>query len=183
MPSDWSQDRYIEAYLFAAEALNSKRLPGTDLPYIVHVSLVSMEVLAALQEEPGIDGDLALTCALLHDVIEDGGIKSEQLEDEFGIAVAQGVSALSKDEGIPDKPTRMRDSLRRIQQQPREVWMVKMADRITNLMTPPGHWTSRKIENYRKEAIEIHSTLKSASGFLEKRLSSRIEAYGMFSHR
>ena len=31
--------------------------------------------------------------------------------------------------------------------QPIEVWMVKLADRITNLLPPPAHWNEEKIEN------------------------------------
>lgn len=42
------------------------------------------------------------------------------------------------------KKLQMQDSLRRIKSQPREVWMVKMADRITNLQPPPGHWSEEK---------------------------------------
>jgi len=41
----WNQDKVIQAYRFAAEALNHKKVPGTDLPYIVHVNLVSMETM------------------------------------------------------------------------------------------------------------------------------------------
>lgn len=33
----------------------------------------------------------------------------------------------------------MKDSLKRIKKQPKEISMVKMADRITNLQIPPGH--------------------------------------------
>ena len=174
----WDQDKYITAYLYAAKALNSKKFPGTDLPYMVHVSLVSMEVQAVLQVEPGLNGDLALQCALLHDVIEDGGKTYEQIENVFGTTVADGVSALSKNPEIADKAIQMQDSLRRIQQQPREVWIVKMADRITNLLPPPEHWTPQRIKDYKKEALEIYDSLHSANAFLAKRLQIKIKKYG-----
>jgi (p)ppGpp synthase/HD superfamily hydrolase len=180
MQLGWDQDKYIMAYLYAAEALNSKKVPGTDLPYMVHVSLVSMEVQAVLQVEPGLNGDLTLQCALLHDVIEDGGKTCGQLEEVFGTAVADGVSALSKNPQIPDKSIHMRDSLSRIRQQPREVWIVKMADRITNLQPPPEHWTSQRIEDYRKEAVEIYDSLHSANIFLAERLLVKTGKYENF---
>ena len=68
----WSQDKYIKALRNAAEAHNGQLFPGTDLPYLLHISLVSMEVMTAITTDQNKrDGDLAVQCALLHDVIED----------------------------------------------------------------------------------------------------------------
>lgn len=39
----WTQANYIKAYRFAAEAHNGQLFPGTDLPYIMHVTFVAME--------------------------------------------------------------------------------------------------------------------------------------------
>ena len=122
MEQNWSQDNYTQAYRFAAQAHLGQKVPGTDLPYIMHLSFVSMEVIAALGVELGRDGNLAVQCALLHDVIEDTDVTFDQVEAAFGQAVAHGVLALSKDATI-EKSRQMQDSLRRIQQQPREVWM------------------------------------------------------------
>jgi (p)ppGpp synthase/HD superfamily hydrolase len=180
MQLGWDQDTYIKAYRYAAEAHNGQKMPGTDLPYIMHVSLVSMEVLAALQADPGLDRDLALQCALLHDVMEDTGKTYTEINRLFGEMVAQGVSALSKNKEIPDKTIRMRDSLNRIQQQPREIWVVKLADRITNLQPPPKEWTTPKKEEYRKEAIEIYNTLHNASKLLADRLLMKIDRYKIY---
>jgi hypothetical protein len=36
---------------------NPDKVPGTELPYLVHVSLVSIEVLATLQVEAGLNED------------------------------------------------------------------------------------------------------------------------------
>ncbi len=181
MQLDWKQDEYTRAYLFAAEALNANSFPGTDLPYIVHISLVSMEVMAVLQMEHGLNADLALKCALLHDVIEDAGVTFEDLEATFGTPVAQGVSALSKNPRL-EKSLQIQDSLRRIRRQPNEVWMVKMADRISNLLPPPPNWTRQRAEAYRRDAIKIHDSLKSASAYLADRLAAKIEAYQQFLH-
>ena len=180
MRKHWSQDRYVEAYWFAAEAHNRQSLPGTDLPYIIHPSLVSMEIIAALDMEPGRDEDLAVQCALLHDVIEDGGKTFEQIKSEFGEAVAKGVLALSKDEGLA-KDLQLDDSLQRIRREPQEVWMVKLADRITNLRPPPHFWTAKKIARYREEAVRIHEVLREASQVLAGRLLKKIDDYGKFT--
>jgi (p)ppGpp synthase/HD superfamily hydrolase len=180
MKLSWDQDKYISAYRFAAEAHKGQPLPGSKcLPYIIHVSLVSMEIIAALQIEPGLNGNLAVQCALLHDVIEDTGVTFEKIKTDFGEPVAKGVDALTKNDKL-HKNMQMADCLNRVQQQPYEVWMVKLADRITNLQPPPKDWTRGKIVNYRKEAIEIHKMLGSASEFMATRLLNKIEVYKQF---
>ena len=188
MASEWSQDIYINAYRFAAEAhWNSDKrqlVPGTDIPYLMHFSLVAMEVIAALEKEAGLDGNLAIQCALLHDTIEDTDITYDELVESFGLAVADGVQSLSKDEAVgaaqpkqQRKERQMTDSLARVRQQPREVWMVKMADRITNLQPPPKHWTPEKISCYHEEACQIHQALMGASHYLAARLKEKIDGY------
>ena len=74
----------------------------------------------------------------------------------------------------------MRDSLHRIKQQPREIWMVKMADRITNLYHPPFYWTNEKILAYRDEALVIYQELYTANPQLAERLQQKIAAYPQF---
>lgn len=180
MASDsWSQDIYIKTCLFAAKLHQGQVVPDTDLPYMTHVNFVAMEVLAALAVEKGRNENLAVQCALLHDVIEDTDTTYEHVKAEFGQAVADGVQALSKDKSL-DKGIQLGDSLDRIRKQPREVWMVKLADRITNLQPPPSYWTKTKICHYREEALLILDALKEASPLLAERLSNKIEEYKGF---
>lgn len=173
----WSQDAFVRAYEYAARMHQNQKVPGGDLPYITHVSLVSMEVIASLDE--ACDGDLAVQCALLHDVLEDTASRREELVELFGPEVTAGVEALTKDPRL-DKGQRMEDSLRRIKRQPREIWMVKMADRITNLRRPPDFWSREKRLLYREEAALIHAELSPASEALAARLRSKIVEYGGF---
>lgn len=84
--------------------------------------------------------------------------------------------ALTKNKALPPAE-RMSDSLRRILEEPVEIGMVKLADRICNLAGPPGHWTAAKIAAYREEAVVINHSLKHCSGFLAARLQEKIEAY------
>ncbi|WP_310481318.1 HD domain-containing protein [Chamaesiphon sp. VAR_48_metabat_403] len=176
MRSNWDRDLYIKACLFAAKAHRGQLVPRSDLPYSIHLNLVSMEILAALSIESGCDGDLAVQCALLHDTIEDTDTSYEQIAALFGMNVADGVAALSKNPAL-EKSVQLADSLERIQQQPIAVWMVKLADRITNLQPPPTHWDVAKIRRYRDEAIEIHTHLQAASPYLAARLAQKIQNY------
>ena len=94
----------------------------------------------------------------------------------FGPKVLDGVQALTKNASLP-KSEAMADSLARIRSQPREVWAVKLADRITNLQPPPTHWTPEKIASYRNEAKIIHRALHDGHPFLGERLARKIEDY------
>lgn len=178
----WSPDKYTHALHFAAHAHHGQKVPGSDMPYLAHVCNVAMEVMTAIASAD--DGvaypDLAVQCALLHDVIEDAGVSYENVEALFGAAVADGVAALSKEEGLGSKSERMADSLRRIKTQPREIWMVKLADRITNLQPPPHYWKEPKIRDYHAEAVSIHEALGSAHEALAQRLSFKIEEYKQY---
>jgi len=181
-PSPWSQDLYIKAYRFAAHAHRWQRVPGTPLPYITHLSLVSMEIMAASSagelDSPG--ADLALQCALLHDVLEDTRVRYARLQELFGEDVAQSVQALTVIKKLP-KEEQMVECLRRIRQQPREIWMVKLADRITNLQPPPPRWSKARIRDYHQESQAIHAALGQASPLLSARLSVKIGEYAAFT--
>jgi (p)ppGpp synthase/HD superfamily hydrolase len=176
MTSNWDRELYIKACRFAAQAHRGQIVPGSDLPYLLHLNFVSMEILAALSVESVHDGDLAVQCALLHDTIEDTDTTYEQIRSSFGIRVADGVQALSKNPDL-EKSQGLSDSLDRIKQQPIEIWMVKLADRITNLQPPPAHWTTEKILRYHQEAVEIYDRLQTASPYLALRLTEKIHNY------
>lgn len=184
MLNQWSREKYFKALKFAAEAHKDQLMPGTDLPYVVHVSLVAMEILAALAAEEVDRPNLVVQCALLHDCLEDTYIIYDEIVSQFGSYVADGVLALSKDGAIgisedehKRKWMQLEDSLHRIKQQPKETWMVKLADRITNLQPPPGHWNAEKIERYKEGAELIHKELASASDYLGQRLRMKIDRY------
>jgi len=170
------QDIWSRAWQFAAQAHRTQFVPGTQLPYLVHLGSVSMEILVAHHERSFAQPDLAVQCSLLHDTLEDTEVKLTELESHFGAAVAAGVQALTKDPELKGREA-MADSLRRIRNQPVEVWAVKLADRISNLAPPPVHWTSDRVAGYRAESEMILSALRDAHGPLASRLTQRIAAY------
>jgi guanosine-3',5'-bis(diphosphate) 3'-pyrophosphohydrolase len=181
MTSNWSQDVYVKAWDFATLAHHGQTyggpVDGQQFDYINHVGSVAMELIWALNNTPEADGNLAIQCALLHDTLEDTEATYEQLASIFGKNVAEGVKALTKDESLSTKHEQMVDSLERIKMQPVEIWMVKLADRITNLSAPPFYWTKEKKIKYREEALLIHSELHTANSYLSERLISRVNSY------
>jgi guanosine-3',5'-bis(diphosphate) 3'-pyrophosphohydrolase len=174
----WSQDEYTRAWRLACDAHNGQCMPGSDLPYVNHVANVAREVMTEIAHDPDqYNANLAVLCALLHDTIEDTSITYDDLLKSFGIQVADGVAALSKNKDINSKEQRMLDSLTRIKQQPKEVWLVKLADRIVNLQPPPKTWGNDKKLKYHAEAKLILNQLDEASERLGLRLRDKIAAY------
>ena len=177
----FSQENYIEVLNFAAIAHGEQKTPK-GLPYLAHITCVAMEVINAC-EKSSLDeekANLAISCALLHDVIEDANITYDELYMKFGEKVANGVEALTKDKTLASKQEQMKDSIERLLTQPYEVQMVKLADRITNLGIPPKHWDNEKIKKYQKEAGFILSCLCNSNIYLSKRLKEKIENYNNY---
>ena len=176
----------IECYARAWEFVTLRHMGQTyggrqqdqQIPYINHLASVAAEVTWGIDSEPGWDANLAVQCALLHDVIEDTATSFDEVRDIFGLAVADGVQALTKSALIASRDTQMDDSLRRIQFQPKEIWAVKLADRITNLYHPPFYWTADKIDRYKLESHTILAALGQANAKLADRLAEKITEYG-----
>lgn len=176
----WNPDRYLSAWRFAAWAHLGQTAPGSPLPYLTHIGGVAMEVMSAIAASPVDRPDLAVLCALLHDVLEDTQAAYSTLVSEFGKDVADGVSALTKNPSAGDKTRQMEDSLDRLLAQPVEVRLVKLADRIVNLGPPPAYWSREKIARYRLEARRIHERIGNAHPVLGPRLDQKIMEYRRF---
>lgn len=175
------QSIYQQAIRFAASkhAESNQTIPGTNLPYVVHLSNVAMEVLVAHQQNPDFNLEMAVSMALLHDTLEDTSATVSELVAAFGPEVAEGVAALTKNKALA-KPERMADSLNRIQALPKEAAIVKLADRITNLQAPPAHWDMAKKESYLQEARLIGQRLSEANANLAQRLQKKIIEYQQY---
>jgi len=175
----WAGEAYVQALRLAAHWHRDQKVPGTELPYLVHLTSVCNEVQRAIVVEGVARPDVAVQGALLHDILEDTPMTFDALTTEVGRDVADLVAALSKNADLP-KAEQMADSLRRIRAQPIEASLIKLADRITNLAPPPSHWRREKCAAYRAEAEQILAALGDASPFLSARLRARIEAYAQY---
>ena len=172
-----TQELYQEAIKYAGEKHSNQKVPGTNSNYLLHISNVAMEVLMAYNFDNRFDIDFAVQTAILHDTIEDTNANYEDIKAKFGEPIAKAVQALTKNEKLESKNERMTDSLNRINKLPKEVGLVKIADRITNLQSPPKHWNIDKITTYCKEAKLISKSLSGKNDYLNKRLESKIQEY------
>lgn len=173
------QSLYQKAIAFAGSKHQDQKIPGTQSSYLVHLSNVAMETMMAAQHTDDFDLSFAVQVALLHDVLEDTSTTFDELKAIFGQKIADAVLALSKDETL-ENDAQIPDSLERIKLQPKEVWAVKLADRISNMQEPPEHWDNNKRIAYLLMACVILSTLKGGNTYLEKRLEEKILAYDQY---
>lgn len=172
-----TQELYQKAMKFAGEKHQNQKVPGTNSNYLLHISNVAMEILLAYHQNPNFDLDFTLQTAILHDTIEDTDTTFKEIKLLFGNNIAKAVQALSKNAKLITKKEKIMDSLFRINELNKEVGMVKIADRITNLQTPPKHWNKEKIINYIVEAKLIATSLKNTHDYLNKRLDLKIKEY------
>ena len=173
------QEIYKKSLAFAAVKHQGQLLPGTTLPYIIHVTNVAMEVQVAGFQTSGFDLSFAVAVALLHDTIEDTNTSYNEVCERFGSRIADAVLALTKFSNLP-KEEQIPDSLNRIKQLNNEVWAVKLADRITNLEAPPLQWDYKKRKKYMHDAQLIWNELHSCNRYLAERLQNKIIDYQQF---
>ncbi len=142
----------LSAFDFAKKAHSGQKRFSGD-PYFIH-SYETAKILARLKMSSKI-----ITAGLLHDVIEDAGVKEKEIEEEFGpevLFLIQGVTKLGKLKyrGVE----RHNESLRKLfvaVSQDIRVIIIKLADRLHNMRTlqyVPKH----KQERIAKETLEIY---------------------------
>ena len=163
---------YRKAWIFASNKHKLQLYPGSEkLPYVTHIGSVILELFPALQNNELFDVDIAVCCALLHDTVEDTDTTICEIEEHFGEKIAAGVLALTKDKALQGKEA-ISDSLERIKKQPREIWIVKLADRTANLRAYPDHWSAGKCLAYAQESERILDALGEASPVIANSLAS-----------
>jgi len=179
----FSVEEFKEHLAFALKAHGEQKTPHC-LPYSLHLLSVAGEIINAITCEPLSydENNVAIACALLHDVNEDTTTvitKHSPLAGNVEV-IAKGVAALTKDKTLPSKEAQMRDSLERLKKRQNCVAMVKLADRITNLGVPPKHWDDEKKRKYLDEAKLILSELGYSHSYLANKLHEKIEAYQQY---
>lgn len=180
----FSVEIYKKSLAYALQAHKEQKTPE-GLPYSFHIVSVATEVVNSLSQcKISYDeANIAISCALLHDVNEDTDTKvSNDLNIPNIEAVISGVGALTKNETLPTKQDQMQDSLKRLLLEPKCVQMVKLADRITNLAPSPDFWNKAKRQTYVNEAKQILEALKDSNEYLASKLQNKIDNYSVDSN-
>lgn len=145
-------------FSFSAHA-QQKRRSGED--YIVHPFETAM-ILAELKMDTE-----TIAAALLHDVIEDAGVKKETIAEEFGSEVADLVDGVTKLEkikfsGQENQTENFRKMLVAMAKDIRVV-MIKLADRLHNMRTIE-HLAPEKQKLKALETLEIYAPIAHRLG-------------------
>ncbi len=111
----------------AAKAHTGQYRPdGT--PFAVH----PIRVCLTLRQLFGIDDQAALCAALLHDVMEKGGVNYDELFADFGEEVADLVAGMTKDFRLKERDREAEFELR-LREGPWKLKAIKLADAYDNL--------------------------------------------------
>lgn len=158
-----------KAYQFAKTTHEGqKRLSGE--PYFLHL-LETAKNLAEL----GMDAT-SVAAGLLHDTVEDMGVKTETLEKEFGHEVAFIVDGVSKLGTLKYRGSdRYNESLRKLlfaTSKDLRVLIVKLCDRLHNMMTL-SFVPEEKQKRIATETLEIYAPIAYRMGI--KKLSKELE--------
>lgn len=151
------------AFEFAQEThKNEKRMSGE--PYFTHPVSVSLHV-AQLK----LDAD-AISASLLHDVVENQGIKIETIKKRFGDEVAFLVEAVTKVDSVHYKGVeREVESLRKMflaLAQDIRVVIIKLMDRLHNMETLEFQ-APKKQQRIAEETLELYAPLADRLGIWE----------------
>jgi guanosine-3',5'-bis(diphosphate) 3'-pyrophosphohydrolase len=154
-------NRIIRAYE-AADRAHEGQLRSSGEAYISHPLAVAT-ILAGL----GLD-DVTIASALLHDAVEDTVVTLEDVESEFGAAVAAIVDGVTKldrlsfDSKQAQQAATMRKMLVAMAKDPR-VLLIKLADRLHNMLTIAAmpEW---KQERTARETLDIYAPLAHRFG-------------------
>ncbi len=154
-PSEESVDLITRAYNFAEEAhKNQKRYSGE--PYFNHL-VETAKLLASI----GMRGT-TIAAGLLHDSIEDVGVKQDTIEKEFGkevLFLVEGVTKLGHLRYFGHE--RHIESLRKLFiaiSEDMRVLIIKLADRLHNMQTLE-HVPKHKQKRIAEETLEIYAPL------------------------
>ncbi len=149
-----------EAFDIAMEAHKDQRRKSGE-PYIFH----PIEVARICAAEIGL-GPTAITCALLHDVVEDTHVTLKEILDKFGPKVATIVDGLTKLDGTYTYDNPQAENLRKVLSTLVEdvrVVLIKMADRLHNLRTI-GSMPQKKQLKIAAETMFVYAPLAHRLG-------------------
>lgn len=157
---------YFEALAFAAEQHKYQRRGGYDpLPYINHLIKVSTAIIQIGKEE---DSDIILA-SILHDVIEDSDTTFEDLQERFGVKVADIVTELTDDMTLPyqERKALQVKGAQQLSIAARKIRITDKASNIRDIFTYPLDWTEEKKIAYLENSLEVVDQLRGTHLALE----------------
>jgi guanosine-3',5'-bis(diphosphate) 3'-pyrophosphohydrolase len=142
------------AAAFAARAHQHQYRKDGATPFFSHPVRVALTLMHVFE----CHDEVAIAAALLHDTIEDTKTDYDDVQHEFGTAVADSVSALTKNMLLPER-LRERDYDRRLAAADWRARLIKLADQYDNF-TDAFHLGTK---NVRKTAAKCRRAIALAT--------------------
>lgn len=157
----------MRAAQFAAERHKTQRRRGAARePYVNHLLEVA-NLLATATD--GRDPDLVIA-GLLHDLIEDQGISSDDIARQFGIGVAALVLEVTTDKTLSEVERNRVQIVHAAHKSPR-ARMLRIADLTSNLralrQSPPTDWSVERQRDYFRWAHDVVAGSRGLSPHLD----------------
>jgi guanosine-3',5'-bis(diphosphate) 3'-pyrophosphohydrolase len=164
-----SINKLLEAASFAAQRHTGHHRKGdTSEPYINH----PLEVANLLANVGGVEDLDVLIAAILHDTVEDVGVKKEEIVTRFGDRVAGIVTEVTDDKSLPNEE-RKRLQIEHAPHLSPEAKLVKLGDKISNIGdvadSPPADWSIERRREYIKWGEAVVAGLRGSNQALERR--------------
>jgi (p)ppGpp synthase/HD superfamily hydrolase len=175
-PADSAQVlRLAQAYDYACRKHVDQRRKGAGAePYVNHLAEVAGMVARATG---GHDVNLIIA-ALLHDVVEDQGVKREELAAEFGEDVAALVMDVTDDKRLP-KDERKRLQIEHAAHISTRARLLKVADKTSNLralqLSPPPHWPHARKQRYFAWAKAVVDQARGVNAWMDAQFDAEYE--------
>lgn len=152
---------------FAARKHVDQRRKGLAAePYINHLAEVARLLAEATD---GADANL-VAAGLLHDTIEDQGVRYEELVEAFDQDVADLVREVTDDKTL-EKAERKRLQVEHAPHKSERARMLKIADKTSNLRairnSPPADWSEERKREYFDWAGRVVAGCRGVSAYLE----------------
>lgn len=160
---------YWKALNFAMIKYGNLKRKSGDISYVIHPLRITL-ILRAVGFSEFNNEDIMIS-ALFHDLIEDTEISPEEIQNKFGRKVLSIVNELS----IPKNESK-ETYLKNLKNASEEAKIIKLADRIDNLIDIPAtSWSKEKQRSYAEQAKIILKTCGSVHEELALRLNLEIE--------
>ena len=160
---------YWNALNFAVVKYGDLKRKSGDIHYFIHPLRITLILRAAGFNE--FDHENMMIAALFHDLVEDTDTSLNEIEKIFGRKVASIVNELS----IPITTEKL-DYLKNLKNASNEAKIIKLADRLDNLIDLPlDAWSRDQQKSYAKQAKIILNSCGETHSELALRLNQEID--------
>lgn len=163
---------YAQAVAFACEVHRGQKRSefGRVVNYVVH----PLRVAEHLRHRANCNDVEILCAAVLHDTIEDSGVRYDEIAESFGDRVARIVAEVTNDSRLP-KQQRHEAMIHHLATASTEAKLIKLADRYDNVWSVSSA-DPAKFERILRETPRLLESLRGTCQPLESAIESLLQS-------